>query len=149
MTRVSPPEEARELPGPQASTSVTLAPRRRSIKAVHPPNAPAPEESDCRGPREPGKEPPAGKAGRALALLRLLGHGEGRDVPDLIIAPSPKETPPMWIPSRLAALLFSSVRLAPGLLLAQLRPGPTPTPGSETRPEKLAEEKGKKPDEKP
>src|SRR5713101_2342033 len=42
MTRVSPPEEARELPGPQASTSVTLAPRRRSIKAVHPPNAPAP-----------------------------------------------------------------------------------------------------------
>jgi len=55
----------------------------------------------------------------------------------------------MWIPSRLAALLFSSVLLAPGLLLAQLRPGPTPTPGSETRPEKPAEEKGKKPDEKP
>src|SRR5262249_25198724 len=37
-----PPELARELPGPQASTSVTRAPRRRSISAVQPPNAPAP-----------------------------------------------------------------------------------------------------------
>src|SRR5262245_60428280 len=42
MTRVSPPELARALPGPQASTSVTRAPRRRSSSAAHPPNAPAP-----------------------------------------------------------------------------------------------------------
>src|SRR5712691_4321797 len=42
MTRVSPPELARELPGPQASTRVTRAPRRSSMRAVHPPNAPAP-----------------------------------------------------------------------------------------------------------
>src|SRR5258707_11798783 len=42
MTRVSPPLLARGLPGPQASTSVTRAPRRRSSSAVQPPNAPAP-----------------------------------------------------------------------------------------------------------
>src|ERR1700733_8108014 len=42
MMRVSPPEEDRELPGPQASIRVTFAPRRRRYKAVHPPNAPAP-----------------------------------------------------------------------------------------------------------
>src|SRR5262249_43794876 len=42
MTRVSPPELARELPGPHASTRVTFAPRRRRCRAVHPPNAPAP-----------------------------------------------------------------------------------------------------------
>src|SRR5262249_6550552 len=42
MTRVSPPEEAREFPGPHASSNVTLAPRRRRARAVHPPNAPAP-----------------------------------------------------------------------------------------------------------
>src|SRR6187551_810255 len=42
MTRVSPPELARELPGPHASTSVTRAPPRRRYSAVQPPNAPAP-----------------------------------------------------------------------------------------------------------
>src|SRR3954463_111648 len=42
MTRVSPPELDRLLPGPHASMSVTMAPRRRSASAVHPPNAPAP-----------------------------------------------------------------------------------------------------------
>lgn len=42
ITRVSPPELAREFPGPQASNSVTLAPSRKSCKADHPPNAPAP-----------------------------------------------------------------------------------------------------------
>src|SRR5882672_3557484 len=42
MTRVSPPDDARELPGPQASIRVTRAPRRNRYRAVHPPNAPAP-----------------------------------------------------------------------------------------------------------
>src|SRR5262245_45288026 len=42
MTRVSPPELARELPGPQASSRTTRAPRRSSCSAVQPPNAPAP-----------------------------------------------------------------------------------------------------------
>src|SRR5258705_1596616 len=47
MTRVSPPELARELPGPQASTSVTRAPWRRRNSAVQPPNAPAPITAMC------------------------------------------------------------------------------------------------------
>src|SRR3954467_14320507 len=42
MIRVSPPELEREWPGPQASSRVTRAPRRRSSRAVQPPNAPAP-----------------------------------------------------------------------------------------------------------
>src|SRR6266850_3352730 len=42
MTRVSPPDEAREFPGPQASRSTTRAPRRTRWRAVQPPNAPAP-----------------------------------------------------------------------------------------------------------
>src|SRR5687767_9947335 len=42
MTRVSPPELERALPGPQASKSVTCAPRRRRWRAVQPPKAPAP-----------------------------------------------------------------------------------------------------------
>src|SRR3982750_214607 len=42
MTRVSPPDDAREFPAPQASMRVTRWPARRSDKAVHPPNAPAP-----------------------------------------------------------------------------------------------------------
>src|SRR5262245_23757838 len=42
MIRVSPPELARELPGPQASSMVTRAPRRRRWSAVQPPKAPAP-----------------------------------------------------------------------------------------------------------
>src|SRR5262245_38394580 len=42
MTRVSPPDEALEFPAPHASTSVTRIPARRSVSAVHPPNAPAP-----------------------------------------------------------------------------------------------------------
>src|SRR3954466_7972160 len=49
ITRVSPPELAREFPGPQASINVTLAPRRVSQSAVHPPNAPAPITA-MRGP---------------------------------------------------------------------------------------------------
>src|SRR6476659_8678283 len=42
MMRVSPPELARELPGLQASTSVTCAPIRKRWRAVQPPKAPAP-----------------------------------------------------------------------------------------------------------
>ena len=42
IVRVSPPELAREFPGPQASSRVTLAPFRKSCSADHPPNAPAP-----------------------------------------------------------------------------------------------------------
>src|SRR5262245_49460420 len=40
--RVSSPDVERELPGPSMSTSVTLAPMRRRLSAVHPPQAPAP-----------------------------------------------------------------------------------------------------------
>src|SRR5438067_5064976 len=49
ITRVSPPELAREFPGPQASRRVTRAPRRTSQSAVHPPKAPAPITA-MRGP---------------------------------------------------------------------------------------------------
>src|SRR4029453_13331205 len=42
IRRVSSPQLARELAGPQASTSVTRAPRLTSESAAHPPNAPAP-----------------------------------------------------------------------------------------------------------
>src|SRR5262245_35719079 len=42
IVRVSPPELAREFPGPHASMSVTRAPRRTSSSADQPPNAPAP-----------------------------------------------------------------------------------------------------------
>src|SRR5438105_12451954 len=42
MTRVSPPELARELPGPHVSIKMTRAFCRNKCSAVHPPNAPAP-----------------------------------------------------------------------------------------------------------
>src|SRR5215469_1213562 len=42
MMRVSPPELAREFPGPHASNNVTFAPFLSSSSAVQPPNAPAP-----------------------------------------------------------------------------------------------------------
>jgi hypothetical protein len=42
MVRVSPPELAREFPGPQASISVTFASLCANWSADHPPNAPAP-----------------------------------------------------------------------------------------------------------
>src|SRR5215212_9114428 len=42
MTRVSPPELERRLPGPHESTSVTSAPRESRFSAVQPPKAPAP-----------------------------------------------------------------------------------------------------------
>src|ERR671935_1805546 len=47
MTRVSPPDDARECPAPHASTSVTRIPARRSASAVQPPNAPAPTTTTC------------------------------------------------------------------------------------------------------
>src|SRR2546429_6943108 len=49
MMRVSPPELAREFPGPQASTRTTFAPLRKSSSAVHPPKAPAPTTITERG----------------------------------------------------------------------------------------------------
>src|SRR5579863_10017755 len=45
--RVSPPEDAREFPGPHASTNVTRAPPSSRRSAVHPPNAPAPTTATC------------------------------------------------------------------------------------------------------
>src|SRR5262252_5548240 len=42
MMRVSPPELAREFPGPHASSNVTCAPFLSNSSAVQPPNAPAP-----------------------------------------------------------------------------------------------------------
>src|SRR5688572_12168845 len=54
MTRVSPPELARELPGPQASTSVTRAPPLRSDSAENAPNTPAPTTT-TRGPGRDGE----------------------------------------------------------------------------------------------
>src|ERR1700730_2712854 len=47
MIRVSPPEEDRELPGPQASIRVTRDRCRNRYKAVHPPKAPAPTTATC------------------------------------------------------------------------------------------------------
>jgi hypothetical protein len=60
IVRVSPPELAREFPGPHASSSVTRAPLCTRLSAVQPPNAPAPttitEGADERGNRgEPTK----------------------------------------------------------------------------------------------
>src|SRR6266699_2325997 len=67
MTRVSPPELARELPGPQASTSVTRAPWRRRNSAVQPPNAPAPTTTTC-GCLGFGTQPPRAAATAAPDL---------------------------------------------------------------------------------
>jgi hypothetical protein len=67
ITRVSPPELAREFPGPQASSSVTLAPFRNSCSADQPPNAPAPTTitEARRGPTNTGE--PIMKAAPAIA----------------------------------------------------------------------------------
>lgn len=56
MTRVSPPDDAREWPAPHASTSVTRIPARRSASAVHPPNAPAPTTITCSRERTPSRD---------------------------------------------------------------------------------------------
>src|ERR1700687_883027 len=73
MTRVSPPELAREFPGPQASTSVTLAPPRRSISAVQPPKAPAPTTTTA-GAAAPAAGGPAGGAPRNPASREGRGQ---------------------------------------------------------------------------
>ena len=69
MTRDSPPELAREWPGPHVSHSVTRAPRRSRLSAVQPPNAPAPTTTTW-GPRcvradvlAPAGRSPAPRAG--------------------------------------------------------------------------------------
>src|SRR6185369_5808758 len=106
MTRVSPPELARALPGPHASTSVTRAPRRCSSSAVQPPKAPAPTtttriDTPCDTPSMPAADAIIGSridalstsrrlapiAARSLLLRRdpgprgLVGGDELRDVP--------------------------------------------------------------------
>src|ERR1700716_4099248 len=77
MTRVSPPELARELPGPQASTSVTRAPWRRRNSAVQPPNAPAPTTAMC-GCLAFGITPPSATAALVLRNERRPTVGEPR-----------------------------------------------------------------------
>ena len=63
MTRVSPPELAREFPGPQASRRVTRAPCRRSWSAVQPPKAPAPTTAAWTPRPAPDSAAPAGASG--------------------------------------------------------------------------------------
>ena len=77
MTRVSPPDDARELPGPQVSTKVTCAPRRRRKRADQPPNAPAPTTT-TRGARRRlsfGREtsvPRSPRGGFSLSIVRSV-----------------------------------------------------------------------------
>src|SRR5260370_18689072 len=75
MTRVSPPELERELPGPHASTSVTRAPRRQSQSASQPPKAPSPTTATCGAPAA-GAPRGTGGAGR-VGGLRLPPPGPG------------------------------------------------------------------------
>src|SRR6185503_5324368 len=95
MTRVSPPLLARELPGPQASTRVTRAPRRTRDRAVKPPNTPAPTTA-TRG-RAAGRlvAAPAGRAGPART-----GPARRRDAASAAQAAPPLRTPlrdtPRW-----------------------------------------------------
>src|SRR5688572_23112360 len=58
MTRVSPPDEARECPAPHASTRVTRIPERSSASAIHPPNAPAPTTTTCSAELRTDTAPP-------------------------------------------------------------------------------------------
>src|SRR6202158_2452444 len=80
ITRVSPPELERELPGPQASTSVTRAPRRHSQSASQPPKAPAPTTATCGAPAA-GAGGPGGSRlaapGPAIAALCKAGDDVG------------------------------------------------------------------------
>src|SRR3954467_9664295 len=77
MTRVSPPELARALPGPHASINVTREPRRCSSSAVQPPNAPAPMTATrtgtpCDTPSTPAAEAIIGRRIEALSTSRRL-----------------------------------------------------------------------------
>src|SRR5690348_6813847 len=78
MTRVSPPDEARELSGPQVSTSVTCAPWRRRKRADHPPNAPAPTTT-TRGP-DFRRVAPDREAEVVAAVRRCPAFIAGREV---------------------------------------------------------------------
>src|ERR1700730_4807276 len=72
ITRVSPPELERELPGPQASSRVTRAPRASRASAVQPPKAPAPTTAMCGRP--PAAAPAPGELASTVALpLRGMG----------------------------------------------------------------------------
>src|ERR1700730_17589629 len=55
VVRVSPPELAREFPGPHESSNVTFAPLCASWSADQPPNAPAPTTITESG-RDPVRE---------------------------------------------------------------------------------------------
>src|SRR5256885_10266909 len=82
MTRVSPPELAREFPGPHASSNVTFAPFFRSSRAVQPPNAPAPTTTidfreELANARDPIRYAPAApelvkKVRRELLLMKFM-----------------------------------------------------------------------------
>src|SRR5690349_7584192 len=76
MTRVSPPDEDRELPGPQASSKVTLAPASRRCRAVHPPKAPAPITAMCGLARIQLR---IVSEGFRLRVCNSAGHGEFLD----------------------------------------------------------------------
>src|ERR1700682_4931423 len=69
MTRVSPPELARELPGPQASRGGTRAPRRTSSSAENPPKAPAPTTATWGERRRAPRGFPRRRADSALPAI--------------------------------------------------------------------------------
>src|SRR5579863_8035629 len=81
ITRVSPPELARELPGPQASSRVTRAPRRQSQSANQPPKAPAPTTATRGAPRPAGVPRPRAAAGRDAPALGRDAPAAGLDAP--------------------------------------------------------------------
>src|SRR5436305_3673393 len=86
ITRDSPPELARALPGPQASRRVTRAPRRRSASAVQPPKAPAPTTATwrrCAGMTRRTIAPPGPdrQRGSPAPARLVLGHNRRSMLP--------------------------------------------------------------------
>src|SRR5215469_2613316 len=87
MMRVSPPELAREFPGPHASSNVICAPFLSSSSAAQPPNAPAPttmtefreEFANACGPikSSPAAVEPLHQLATKFPLPRRLGNGLG------------------------------------------------------------------------
>src|SRR5262245_3313476 len=70
MTRVSPPDEAREFPGPQASRRDTRAPRLARCRAAQPPNAPAPTTATLGAPDAAARDRRAAEDGAAPTAIR-------------------------------------------------------------------------------
>src|SRR2546422_881671 len=112
MIRVSPPELARELPGPQASISMTRAPRRTRCNAVQPPNAPAPTTAP-RGRAVRFIRPARSKAPELLQTLLVHLHDGPPDEAN---------------PSRIAPLAHSFPRLSPLSLGPSAIPRERPEP---------------------